>query len=105
VSHSLAAVPISIRLWPFFFFICIWIWKPIFKQLLSAYVLILYTTVVAAILIACVTWDVPRKVTQALMAARVHGQEMCRGGICWHGVAVKSSASQVQFCLPQHHNP
>ncbi|GFP95251.1 hypothetical protein PHJA_001669500 [Phtheirospermum japonicum] len=71
----------------------------------GAYVLIFSTAVVAAILIASLTWDVSRKVTQALMAARDHGHEKCRGGICWHGVAVKSPASQVRFRLPQHHNP
>ncbi|KAI3464820.1 hypothetical protein Pfo_021483 [Paulownia fortunei] len=70
----------------------------------GACVLILSTAVVAAILIASLTWDVSRKATQALMA-RDHGHEMCRGGICWHGVAVKSPASQVRFRLPQHHNP
>ncbi|KAL0347489.1 UNVERIFIED_CONTAM: hypothetical protein Scaly_1764900 [Sesamum calycinum] len=66
-------------------------------------VLILSTAVVAFILIASLTWDVSRKATQALMT-RDHGHEMCRGGICWHGVAVKSPASQVRFRLPQHHN-
>ncbi|KAL3639051.1 hypothetical protein CASFOL_016958 [Castilleja foliolosa] len=71
----------------------------------GVYVLILSTAVVAAILIGSLTWDVSRKVTQALMATRDHAHEMCRGGICWHGVAVKSPASQVRFRLPQHHNP
>ncbi|KAL0366022.1 UNVERIFIED_CONTAM: hypothetical protein Sradi_3492300 [Sesamum radiatum] len=66
-------------------------------------VLILSTAVVAFILIASLTWDVSRKTTQALIT-RDHGHEMCRGGICWHGVAVKSPASQVRFRLPQHHN-
>ncbi|KAL6524831.1 hypothetical protein OROMI_030424 [Orobanche minor] len=60
----------------------------------SAGVLILSTAVVAAILIASLAWDVSRKVTHALMTAGDHGHEMCRGGICWHGVAVKSPASQ-----------
>ncbi|KAK4434631.1 hypothetical protein Salat_0625900 [Sesamum alatum] len=67
-------------------------------------VLILSTAVVAFILIASLTWDVSRKATQALMMTRDHGHEMCRGGICWHGVAVKSPASQVRFRLPQHRN-
>ncbi|GFP79155.1 hypothetical protein PHJA_000059000 [Phtheirospermum japonicum] len=49
--------------------------------------------------------DHGHEVTQALMAVRDHGHEMCRGSICWHGVAVKSPASQVRFRLPQHHNP
>ncbi|XP_075479949.1 uncharacterized protein LOC142520730 [Primulina tabacum] len=67
-------------------------------------VIVLSTVVVAAILIASLTWDVSRKATHALIA-RDHAHEMCRGGICWHGVAVKSPASQVRFRLPpQHHN-
>ncbi|KAL0438405.1 UNVERIFIED_CONTAM: hypothetical protein Slati_2323500 [Sesamum latifolium] len=67
-------------------------------------VLVLSTAVVALILIASLTWDVWRKATRAL-TTRDHGHEMCRGGICWHGVAVKSPASQVRFRLPQQHNP
>lgn len=63
-------------------------------------VLVLSTAVVAAILIASLVWDVSRKATHAL-TTRDHGHEMCRGGICWHGVAVKSPASQVRFRLPQ----
>ncbi|XP_073148240.1 uncharacterized protein [Henckelia pumila] len=68
-------------------------------------VIVLSTVVVAAILIASLTWDVSRKATHALIA-RDHEHEMCRGGICWHGVAVKSPASQVRFRLPpqQHQN-
>ncbi|GFQ08857.1 hypothetical protein PHJA_003029700 [Phtheirospermum japonicum] len=56
-------------------------------------------------MIASFTWNVSRKVTQTLMEAQNHGHEMCRGGIYWHNVAIKSLASQVRFCLPQHHNP
>lgn len=67
-------------------------------------VLVLSTVVVAAALIASLAWDVSRKAAHALAAARDHEHEMCRGGICWHGVAVKSPASQVRFRLPQHHN-
>ncbi|XP_051124363.1 uncharacterized protein LOC127246820 [Andrographis paniculata] len=71
----------------------------------GACVLISSTAVVAAILVASLTWDVSRKATHALLSARDHhGHEMCRGGICWHGVAVKSPASQVRFRLPHHHN-
>ncbi|KAG6432033.1 hypothetical protein SASPL_103606 [Salvia splendens] len=69
----------------------------------SAYVLALSTAVVAAVLVASLAWDVSRKVTQALMARDSH-HEMCRGGICWHGVAVKSPASEVRFRLPHHHH-
>lgn len=69
----------------------------------SGYVLLLSTAVVAAIVILSLTWDVSRKAVRALMT-RDHGHEMCRGGICWHGVAVKSPSSQVRFCLPDHDN-
>ncbi|KAH6780205.1 transmembrane protein [Perilla frutescens var. hirtella] len=68
-------------------------------------VIVLSTAVVALILVAALTWDVSRKATRALMmSTRDRGHEMCRGGICWHGVAVKSPASQVRFRLPQHQN-
>ncbi|KAL1533345.1 hypothetical protein AAHA92_33240 [Salvia divinorum] len=69
----------------------------------GGYVLALSTAAVAFILIGSLTWDVSRKATQALMA-RDHPHEMCRGGICWHGVAAKSPASEVRFRLPHHHN-
>ncbi|KZV39723.1 hypothetical protein F511_14190 [Dorcoceras hygrometricum] len=70
----------------------------------GGFVIALSTVVVAAILVASLAWDVSRKATHALIA-REHTHEMCRGGICWHGVAVKSPASQVRFRLPpQHHN-
>ncbi|KAL1542904.1 hypothetical protein AAHA92_19936 [Salvia divinorum] len=64
-------------------------------------VLALSTAVVAAVLVASLAWDVSRKATQALMARDGH-HESCRGGICWHGVAVKSPASEVRFRLPHH---
>ncbi|XP_047983297.1 uncharacterized protein LOC125224011 [Salvia hispanica] len=70
-------------------------------------VIVLSTAAVALILVAALAWDVSRKATRALMmsaAAPDPGHEMCRGGICWHGVAVKSPASQVRFRLPQHQN-
>ncbi|KAL8459160.1 hypothetical protein ACS0TY_035738 [Phlomoides rotata] len=68
-------------------------------------VIALSTAAVALILIATLTWDISRKATQALMITRDRRHEMCRGGICWHGVAVKSPASQVRFRLPQGQNP
>ncbi|XP_022871092.1 uncharacterized protein LOC111390309 [Olea europaea var. sylvestris] len=59
-------------------------------------VLILSTAAVGVILIATLTWDLSRKATSYAFT-RDHGHhEMCRGGICWHGVAVKSPASQVE---------
>ncbi|XP_076907911.1 uncharacterized protein LOC143564556 [Bidens hawaiensis] len=57
----------------------------------GAAVLVLSTTVVGVLLVVTLTWDVSRKLAH----------EMCRGGICWHGVAVKSPASHVRFRLPQ----
>ncbi|KAG2698334.1 hypothetical protein I3843_07G146700 [Carya illinoinensis] len=65
----------------------------------GGFVLIMSTIVVGLILIGTLTWDVSRKATYAV--SREHAHEMCRGGICWHGVAVKSPASQVRFRLPQ----
>ncbi|KAJ8537876.1 hypothetical protein K7X08_014416 [Anisodus acutangulus] len=41
--------------------------------------------------------------TQHINQPRHHTDELCRGGICWHGVAVRSPASQVRFRLPQHY--
>ncbi|KAJ8762334.1 hypothetical protein K2173_007492 [Erythroxylum novogranatense] len=66
------------------------------------FLLVLSTTLVGVILIGTLTWDVSRKATSAVSRGRVHADEMCKGGICWHGVAVRSPASQVRFRLPQH---
>lgn len=69
----------------------------------SGFVLIASTTVVGVILIGTLTWDVSRKATYVIARDHhVHSHhEMCKGGICWHGVAVRSPASQVRFRLPQ----
>ncbi|EOY15078.1 hypothetical protein QUC31_000356 [Theobroma cacao] len=70
----------------------------------GGFVLIVSSTVVGLILVGTLTWDVSRKATYAISrdhAAAVHVHEMCKGGICWHGVAVRSPASQVRFRLPQ----
>ncbi|KAJ4702139.1 Transmembrane protein [Melia azedarach] len=69
----------------------------------SAFVLIMSTTIVGFILIGTLTWDVSRKATYAISRDHhhAHSHEMCKGGICWHGVAVRSPASQVRFRLPQ----
>ncbi|KAH7567119.1 hypothetical protein ACOSP7_011148 [Xanthoceras sorbifolium] len=68
----------------------------------SGLVLILSTAIVGFVLIGTLTWDVSRKATYAISRdQRVHSQELCKGGICWHGVAVRSPASQVRFRLPQ----
>ena len=74
----------------------------------GGFVVIVSSTVVGLVLVATLTWDVSRKVMYAF--TRCHGghrhshssaQEMCKGGICWHGVAVRSTASQVRFRLPR----
>ncbi|CAI0435635.1 unnamed protein product [Linum tenue] len=72
----------------------------------AGFVLIASTTVVALILVATLTWDVSRKAThdRAATAAAAGEGEICKGGICWHGVAVRSPASQVRFRLPHHHH-
>ncbi|XVF63660.1 hypothetical protein PTKIN_Ptkin09bG0104400 [Pterospermum kingtungense] len=66
--------------------------------------LIVSSTVVGLILVRTLTWDVTRKATYAIsrdQPSSVHIHEMCKRGICWHGVAVQSPASQVQLKLPQ----
>ncbi|TKY57622.1 hypothetical protein E2542_SST14672 [Spatholobus suberectus] len=74
----------------------------------GGFVLIASTAVVALILVATLTWDVSRKATYAFAAdqppppLQQHTHEVCKGGICWHGVAVRSPASQVRFRLPQN---
>ncbi|GMI96861.1 hypothetical protein like AT1G75810 [Hibiscus trionum] len=73
----------------------------------GGFVLIASSTVVGLILIGTLTWDVSRKATHAISGgdhedgASVEVHEICKGGICWHGVAVRSPASQVRFRLPQ----
>ncbi|KAK7382943.1 hypothetical protein VNO78_28607 [Psophocarpus tetragonolobus] len=73
----------------------------------GAFVLLASTAVVALILLATLTWDVSRKATHAFAADHPppppHTHDACKGGgICWHGVAVRSPASQVRFRLPQN---
>lgn len=71
----------------------------------GGFVLVISTVVVLAILIGTLTWDVSRKATYALTPdseAKVRDHPVCRGGICWHGVAVKSPASQLSFRILQH---
>ncbi|KAF7829563.1 uncharacterized protein G2W53_011896 [Senna tora] len=72
----------------------------------GGFVVIVSTTVVGLMLLATLTWDVSRKATHAFTrdhrrrSLLHHTHEMCKGGICWHGVAVRSTASQVRFRLP-----
>lgn len=66
----------------------------------GVFVVMISTTVVGFILMATLTWDVSRKATYAIN--RYHHPPLnCKGGICWHGVAVRSPASQVRFRIPQ----
>ncbi|KAL7587882.1 uncharacterized protein LOC111914281 [Lactuca sativa] len=70
----------------------------------GASVLILSTAAVGVLLLGALTWDVSRKAATYTVVTRDGDEaehEMCRGGICWHGVAVKSPASQLRFRLPQ----
>lgn len=71
----------------------------------GGFVLMISTVVVLAILLATLTWDVSRKATYALIPDnedKGHDHPVCRGGICWHGVAVRSPASQLRFRLLQN---
>ncbi|CAN4092132.1 unnamed protein product [Withania somnifera] len=86
------------------------------KSYSGFFVLIFSTIVVVGALIMSLTWDVSRKATRYALTRehhhqqdpsqhpRPHSDELCRGGICWHGVAVRSPASQFRFRLP-HHQP
>lgn len=76
------------------------------QGLSGVFMLVVSTAVVGVILIGSIIWDLYRKASKALVVARDDDQgssEICRGGICWHGVAVRSPASQVWFRLPQQH--
>ncbi|KAE9592645.1 hypothetical protein Lal_00028766 [Lupinus albus] len=75
------------------------------RSFTGTFVLILSTTLVALILVLTLTWDVSRKATYAFAGdhlLNLHHNHTCKGGICWHGVAVRSPASQIRFRLPQH---
>nr|GFD57750.1 uncharacterized protein [Tanacetum cinerariifolium] len=58
----------------------------------GAAVLVLSTAVVGVVLVGTLMWDVSRKVaaTCRVVGGGDVAHKMCRGGICWHGVAVKS---------------
>lgn len=68
----------------------------------GGFVLLISTFLVGFIFILTLMWDVSRKATYAIYRdndqVNAH-HEMCKGGICWHGVAVRSPASQVRFRL------
>ncbi|KAF4348243.1 hypothetical protein CsatB_008412 [Cannabis sativa] len=67
-------------------------------------VLIVSTVLVILILIGTLTWDMSRKAATYAFSTHHHPHhhvhEICKGGICWHGVAVQSPASQLRFRLP-----
>ncbi|MED6162477.1 hypothetical protein PIB30_070819 [Stylosanthes scabra] len=72
-------------------------------------VMLLSSMFVVLILVAALAWDLSRKptyayafTTTASTSNNSHHHLICKGGICWHGVAVRSPASQVRFSLPRH---
>ncbi|EFH63871.1 hypothetical protein ARALYDRAFT_476728 [Arabidopsis lyrata subsp. lyrata] len=82
----------------------------------AGFVVVVSITAVGVLLAVTLAWDVSRRAADAVSRYnRVGGEEdlshhrhhhdggaICKGGICWHGVAVRSPASQVRFRLPQH---
>ncbi|KAL2319174.1 hypothetical protein Fmac_033050 [Flemingia macrophylla] len=73
------------------------------RTLTGAFVLAASTAAVGLILVATLTWDVSRKATHAFASAdHPPPPHACKGGICWHGVAVRSPAQQVRFRLPHN---
>ncbi|KAL6995857.1 hypothetical protein U1Q18_005992 [Sarracenia purpurea var. burkii] len=67
----------------------------------SFFALAVSTAAVGFILIGSVIWDVSRKTAAEAVTPDGGGTEVCRGGICWHGVAVRSPAANLRFRLPQ----
>ncbi|XP_047309081.1 uncharacterized protein LOC124912492 [Impatiens glandulifera] len=76
------------------------------------FVLVTSTLLLAFIFLVSLTWDISRKAIKAFVSSSSSSSDAggdysgdnniaCRGGICWHGVAVRSPASQVRFSLPQ----
>lgn len=79
------------------------------RSFAGVFVLVISTLVVGGILVVTLTWDVSKKATYVLTPNDEEDKEhdyhhVCRGGICWHGVAVKSPASQLRFRLAQLHH-
>lgn len=80
----------------------------------AGFVVVVSITAVGVLLAVTLAWDVSRRAADAVsrynrgvedLNLRHHhdgGGGICKGGICWHGVAVRSPASQVRFRLPQH---
>ncbi|CAN4095342.1 unnamed protein product [Withania somnifera] len=74
------------------------------KNFTGCFVLILSTATVVVMLIASLTWDISTKARNVRPRNHVNHRdhEFCRGGICWHGVAVSSPASQFRLRLPHN---
>ncbi|TKY75256.1 hypothetical protein E2542_SST04023 [Spatholobus suberectus] len=65
------------------------------RRFSSGYVVVVSTIAVVLILVATLTWDISRKATCAFHSDHGDSHEVvCKGGICWHGVAPRSPASQ-----------
>lgn len=79
------------------------------RSFAGVFVLVISTLVVGGILVVTLTWDISKKATYVLTQddedKEPDDHRTCQGGICWHGVAVKSPASQLRFRLGQlqHH--
>ncbi|KAK7351758.1 hypothetical protein VNO77_11436 [Canavalia gladiata] len=71
------------------------------RRFSGGYVVLVSSTVVVLILVATLTWDISRKATCAFLGEEDDTLVVCKGGICWHGVAPRSPASQVRFRLPR----
>lgn len=89
------------------------------KSFSAGFVVVVSITVVGVLLAVTLVWDVSRRAADAVSRYNRGGGEeeeedlshrhhhdgvgsSCKGGICWHGVAIRSPASQVRFRLPQH---
>ncbi|KAL3351636.1 hypothetical protein AABB24_019954 [Solanum stoloniferum] len=85
------------------------------RNFTGCFVLILSTAAVALVLILTLTWDIyikarnvrvrhnrPDRINYQNQQQQHTSHEFCRGGICWHGVAVSSPASHFRFRLPQN---
>ncbi|CAN7130391.1 unnamed protein product [Brassica rapa subsp. narinosa] len=80
----------------------------------AGFIFVVSVTAVGVLFGVALAWDVTRRAADAvsrynrvsvedLSHRHSHdGGGICKGGICWHGVAVRSPASQVRFSLPQH---
>ncbi|KAF3518238.1 hypothetical protein DY000_02064016 [Brassica cretica] len=82
----------------------------------AGFIFVVSVTAVGVLFGVALAWDVTRRAADADAVFRYHrvsvedlshrhshdGGGICKGGICWHGVAVRSPASQVRFRLPKH---